>query len=81
MPETPEAMRMRQGAETAEYWLRRVVRSIDEELGDGYAKANPEVVAAMLAAASSDFRTTSWQASVDRLADAIHSGLSNTSGS
>jgi hypothetical protein len=77
MAENPDEMRMRQGAETAEYWLRRAVRSIDDELGDGYAKANPEVVAAMLAAASSDFRTTTWQASVENLAEALHLGLSN----
>ncbi len=69
--------RMRQGADTADVWLRSVVRSIDEVFGDGHARANPELVAAMLAASASDFRTTMLTASVDRLADAIHSGLSN----
>ena len=68
-------VRMRQGAQTADLWLHEVVKSIDEVFG--YARSNPQVVAAMLAASASDFRTTMLTASIDRLADAIHTGLSN----
>lgn len=70
-------MRMRQGPETADLWLREVVKSIDRVFGDGYARDNPQLVAGMLAASSSDFRTTMLTASMDRLADAIHTGLGN----
>ena len=72
-----DEVRMRQGAQTADLWLHEVVRSIDEVFGEGYARDNPQVVAAMLAASVSDFRTTMLTASIDRLADAIHTGLSN----
>lgn len=75
--ENMDDVRMRQGAETADLWLRKVVRSVDEVFGEGYARANPQVVAAMLAASASDFRTTTLTASIDRLADAIHTGLAN----
>ena len=70
-------VRMRQGAQTADLWLHEVVKSIDEVFGEGYARSNPQVVAAMLAASASVFRTTMLTASIDRLADAIHTGLSN----
>jgi hypothetical protein len=75
--ENMDDVRMRQGADTADLWLRQVVRSLDDVFGEGYARATPEVVAAMLAAAASDFRTTNLSGSIDRLADAVHSGLSN----
>ncbi len=68
---------MNQAPMTADKYLLDCIRSIDEALGDGYAKAHPEVLAAMLRACSFDFATCMTSNSLDRIADAIHSGLSN----
>lgn len=67
---------MRQAPQTAEGYLKQVVLSIDERFGDGYAKANPVVVAAMLQACTADFAACMVSNSLDRVADAIHSGPS-----
>lgn len=45
---------MEQAGDTAEYWLRKAVDSIDEIFGDGYAKKNPELVSGFMIAASND---------------------------
>ena len=66
-----DKLRMQQGADTADVWLRAVVASIDDVFGAGYASSNPALVAAMLAASASDFRTTSWSAALDRLTEAV----------
>ena len=68
---------MRQAPATADLYLRQVVTSIDDVFGDGYAKANPALVAAMVQACTVDFGAVMLSNSVDRLSDAIHTGLSN----
>jgi hypothetical protein len=68
---------MRQASMTADTYLREVVKSIDEQFGAGFAKANPAVVAAMLQACTGDFAACMVSNSLDRLGEAIHSGLSN----
>lgn len=47
-----------QASRTAAQYLQEAVRSIDAEFGDGFAKKNPQLVAAMINAASKDFHTT-----------------------
>ncbi len=66
---------MRQAPETAEGYLTQVVRSIDERFGEGYAKANPVVVAAMLQTCTADFAACMVSNALDRIADAISAGL------
>lgn len=68
---------MEQGADTAHTWLRKAIESIDDLMGEGAAKANPALVAAMLQASAADFATIKVSESIDRLADAVHTGLSN----
>ncbi len=68
---------MRQASMTADTYLREVVKSIDERFGDGFAKSNPVLMSAMLQACSADFAATMLSNSLDRVADAIHTGLSN----
>jgi len=70
---------MRQAPDTAELYLRKVVASIDDVFGAGHAKANPALVAAMVQACTADFGAVMLSNSVDRLSDAIHTGLSNMS--
>jgi hypothetical protein len=48
-------MLMNQAGPTAAVYLRSAVDSIDREFGEGYARENPELVAAMVAAATADF--------------------------
>ena len=45
----------RQAAMTANYYMEKAVDDIDGLFGDGYAKANPALVAAYMAAAAADF--------------------------
>lgn len=45
---------MDQGGSTASFYMRRAVREIDDLFGEGYAKANPSLVAAFMQAAAAD---------------------------
>ena len=53
---TPEAL-MRQAAATAAEYLDAAIREIDAALGMGYAAKHPELVAAFMQTAASDFDT------------------------
>lgn len=68
---------MRQAPMTAELYLRNAVASIDQVFGVGYAKANPAVVAAFLQTCAMDFATVMGSNAVDRLTDAISTGLAS----
>jgi hypothetical protein len=70
---------MRQAPQTAEVYLREVVRSINAQFGDGYALQHPELVAAMLQTCALDFSSCMISNSLGQVADAIHSGLSGLS--
>jgi len=50
---TPETL-MRQAGITAHYWLGNAISDIDELMGDGYAKKNPELVSAYMQSAGLD---------------------------
>ena len=49
---------MRQASMTANEHMLHCVRYIDEKFGEGYAKAHPELLAAMIQASAQDFHTT-----------------------
>lgn len=45
---------MRQAGYTAEEYMRAAIKSIDETFGEGYAKANPVLVAAFMQTVAAD---------------------------
>lgn len=47
-----------QAKDTATSYLRAACREIDDELGEGYAKKHPELIAAFMHTAITDFNTT-----------------------
>lgn len=65
----------RQSMDSAETFMVRAKRKIDEEFGDGYAAAHPELVAAFMKVASEQFAVNSsgkvFGSALDRMADAI----------
>lgn len=50
-----------QAKDTAAFLLRRGHREIDNMFGEGYAKHHPELLAAYMLTASSEFRTATTQ--------------------
>lgn len=48
-----------QSKESAESYMHTAVRNIDEQFGEGYAKANPNLVAAFMQTAVTDFTASS----------------------
>ncbi len=46
---------MRQAPDTAALYLRKAAEAIDQQFGEGYAKANPALVAAFMSVAGQDF--------------------------
>lgn len=68
---------MNQAPMTADKYLGDVVRSIDERFGDGFAKANPTLVAAMLQTCAMDFAACMLSNSLTDVADTIEAGFGN----
>jgi hypothetical protein len=64
-----------QSKDTAEEYLRKAISSIDERLGDGYAKDHPELIAAFMKTASADFTASSHAkvngAALQRIAESL----------
>lgn len=78
MSEQPTAdTLMRQAPQTAALYLRDAVESIDGMFGEGYAKANPPLVAAFLAACSADFSACMVSNAISSLGDCVYAGLSS----
>jgi hypothetical protein len=46
---------MRQAPMTIDFYLLKVIESIDDRFGAGYAKAHPELVAQLVIACTKDF--------------------------
>nr|WP_279090043.1 hypothetical protein [Comamonas thiooxydans] len=46
-----------QAADTAESYMLKAVRIINENFGDGYAQAHPELIAAFMTSATSECHT------------------------
>ncbi len=66
---------MRQASSTAREYLREAVSAIDDTFGPGYAYAHPELVAAFLATAASDFRTAVWGSILQDSAEYLSSAI------
>ncbi len=60
---------MRQAPMTAETYLIDAIASIDERLGEGYAKANPSLVGAFITASSIDFGAAIIARALEAIAD------------
>ncbi|WP_425892665.1 hypothetical protein [Aeromonas veronii] len=64
-----------QAADVVDYYLNRAVHSIDDHFGQGFAKENPELVAALVSASVAEINS-STQAKVHASAlDGIASAL------
>ena len=59
MSASPETL-MRQAGMTANEWLHQGIESIDRAFGEGYAKKNPELLAAFMQAAARDQHTATF---------------------
>lgn len=49
---------MRQATYTADYYLDKAIKNIDENLGEGYAAEHPDLIAAYMKTASIDYKTS-----------------------
>ena len=62
---------MRQAGYTAEEYMRAAIKSIDEMLGAGYAKNNPELISAFMQTAALDYKAASDLAGCQKIAESI----------
>ncbi len=65
---------MFQAGPTAGVYLEDAIRQIDGQLGDGYAAQHPELIAALVAAASADFNNCLLATAVWEVAEALDRG-------
>lgn len=49
---------MLDGADTANYYLAKAIESIDNQLGEGYAKAHPKLISGWMNTAAKDCSST-----------------------
>jgi hypothetical protein len=66
---------MRQAPMTASVYMAACIAEIDERLGEGYARANPALLAAMVQASALDFHTACTCNGLARLTEAVEAGL------
>lgn len=71
---TPDEL-MRQAAPTIAEYLRSAIEHIDAQLGDGYAKAHPELLGAFIRAAALDFHAGILSEALSDAAYEIRQGL------
>lgn len=57
-----------QASMTADEYLTAAIESIDSKLGEGYAKAHPELIGAFMRSSAQDFHTCFTSQILDRLA-------------
>jgi hypothetical protein len=62
-----------QASMTASTYMGEAKRHIDQEFGDHFAIQHPELVAAFMQTAASDFQSCSIAVAADKLSDAIRS--------
>lgn len=62
---------MRQAGMTTAEYMRDAVESIDKQFGDGYAKANPVLVAAFIQAAAHDYHAMAVSVAGGKVSAAI----------
>ncbi|KAE9648084.1 hypothetical protein EJA70_02870 [Pseudomonas sp. PB103] len=64
-----------QAPDTAGRYLRAAIRQIDAELGDGYAAKNPQLIAAFIKAAATDFTSSCSIIAAQEVAESLTSAL------
>ncbi len=62
-----------QASDAAESYMNRAVSSIDSRFGDGFAKKNPELIAAFMKTCASDFAASINGRSLEKVASRIES--------
>jgi hypothetical protein len=65
---------MRQAPMTADEYLHSAIDCIDARLGNGYAKAHPELIGAFMQTSAIDFTAGIIARAIEAVADAIESG-------
>lgn len=60
---------MLQAMDTSEGYLKRAIRSIDQELGENFAKTHPQLVGDFMKTAAMDFDTTMTRQALDYLSN------------
>lgn len=66
---------MEQAPMTVGFYLAEAVKAIDSQLGDGYAAAHPELVAAFVAECGRDFQTAIARFTLEETADLLVGAL------
>jgi len=62
---------MKQASDTAEIYLERAIRAIDEQLGKGFAEGHPELVVGFMQASATDYQASITARSLEKIANAI----------
>ncbi len=60
---------MKQAMLTSHSYLSSAIRIIDGELGEGYAKAHPELIAGFMRTAAADFNTCMIRQALDHISN------------
>lgn len=68
---------MRQASMTVEDYMSAAIRSIDKKFGEGYAKANPVLVAAYINGCTKDFGTSALIVAIQEATEVIAESLRN----
>lgn len=66
---------MEQAATTADYYMQRAVSAITHQFGIGYAKDNPQLVAAFMEVAARDYNTAYNNVTMGEFADALSKAI------
>jgi len=62
---------MKQGTQTASFYMDAACESIDFKFGKGFAKAHPELLAAFMQTAALDFMATTQHQQLESIADTL----------
>lgn len=62
---------MKQASDTANEYMLAAIRMIDRKFGDNYANLHPELIAAFMQAAATDYQTSQLQRSLEGIMDAL----------
>ena len=62
---------MFQAGSTVDVYLGAAVKMLDGQFGEGYAKANPQLVAALVSSQANDYNSVSLVKALYAIADAV----------
>lgn len=62
---------MQQALDTATNYFNAAIRIIDDRFGDDFAKNHPELIAAFMRTAATDFHTSLQSRALDNLTDVL----------